>query len=86
MPLCRTSQHLLNVEVKVTLRLTVSQSVSMSWYRAPLWDLQPDIISCRNVAVLYLWDTLSDERMGLQFAVKKWYHSNGYILYVWLRV
>jgi hypothetical protein len=27
------------------------QSVSMSWYRAPLWDLRPDITSCRNVAV-----------------------------------
>jgi hypothetical protein len=27
------------------------QSVSMPWYRAPLWDLRPDIISCRNVAV-----------------------------------
>jgi hypothetical protein len=38
-------------EVEVTLRLTVSQSVSMSWYRVPLWDLWPDIISCRNVAV-----------------------------------
>jgi hypothetical protein len=23
----------------------------MSWYRVPLWDLRPDIISCRNVAV-----------------------------------
>jgi hypothetical protein len=21
----------------------------MSWYRAPLWDLRPDITSCRNV-------------------------------------
>jgi hypothetical protein len=30
---------------------TDSQSVSMSWYRAPLWDLRPDIISCRNVVV-----------------------------------
>jgi uncharacterized protein (DUF2252 family) len=44
-----------SVEVEVTLRLTVSQSVSqsvsMSLYRAPLWDLQPDITSCRNVAV-----------------------------------
>jgi hypothetical protein len=28
-----------------------SQSVNMSWYRVPLWDLRPDIISCRNVAV-----------------------------------
>jgi hypothetical protein len=23
----------------------------MSWYRVPLWDLRPDIISCWNVAV-----------------------------------
>jgi hypothetical protein len=30
---------------------TDGQSVSMSWYRALLWDLRPDIISCRNVAV-----------------------------------
>jgi hypothetical protein len=30
---------------------TDSQLVSMSWSRAPLWDLRPDIISCRNVAV-----------------------------------
>jgi hypothetical protein len=25
------------------------QSVCMYWYRVPLWDLRPDIISCRNV-------------------------------------
>jgi hypothetical protein len=30
---------------------TGSQSANMSWYRVPLWDLRPDIISCRNVAV-----------------------------------
>jgi hypothetical protein len=30
---------------------SVSQSVSMSWHRAPLWHLRPDITSCRNVAV-----------------------------------
>jgi hypothetical protein len=30
---------------------TDSQSVSQSWYRVPLRDLWPDIISCRNVAV-----------------------------------
>jgi hypothetical protein len=45
----------LQEEKEVTLRLTVSQSViksvSMSWYRAPLWDLRPDITSCRNVTV-----------------------------------
>jgi hypothetical protein len=30
---------------------TDGQSVSISWYRAPLLDLWPDITSCRNVAV-----------------------------------
>jgi hypothetical protein len=32
-------------------RLSDGQSVSMSWYRARLWDLRPDTIFCRNVAV-----------------------------------
>jgi hypothetical protein len=45
------SEHILEVEVEVILRLTVGRSVSMSWYRAPLWDLRPDITSYRNVAV-----------------------------------
>jgi hypothetical protein len=27
------------------------RSVSQSWYRSPLWDLRPDVTSCRNVAV-----------------------------------
>jgi hypothetical protein len=34
---------------------TDSQSVRMSWYWAPLWDLQPDITSFQNVAVWNLW-------------------------------
>jgi hypothetical protein len=53
------TQPALPHEVEVTLRLMVSQSVSqsvsqyvsMSWYRAPLYDLRPDITSCRKVAV-----------------------------------
>jgi hypothetical protein len=32
------------------------RSISMSWYRAPLWDLRLYITSCRNVAV---WNLLS---------------------------
>jgi hypothetical protein len=35
----------------------------MPWCRAPLWDLRPDITSCRYVAV---WNL----RTGLQFAVQ----------------
>jgi hypothetical protein len=30
---------------------SVSQSVSMSWYREPLWCLRSDITSCPNAAV-----------------------------------
>jgi hypothetical protein len=37
---------------------TDSQSVSLSWYRAPLWDLRPEITSCRNVAVWNLWSCI----------------------------
>jgi hypothetical protein len=42
-----------DVKVKVTLRLTVSQSVSQSWCRAP--------------EVLSWWGALSDEKTGLSF-------------------
>jgi hypothetical protein len=52
-------------------------SVSMSWYRAPLWDLRPDITSCRNVAVWNLRSLgrPSDERSRLQFAVSGSYFT-----------
>jgi hypothetical protein len=52
--LCKLSQ------VKVTLRLTVSQSVSLG--------VEPHIIYYSlTVTVLFLWDALSDERTGLSF-------------------
>jgi hypothetical protein len=37
---------------------TDGRSASISWYRAPLWDLRPDITSCRNVAVCNLWSCI----------------------------
>jgi hypothetical protein len=46
---------------------SVSQSALVS---KSLWNLWPDISSCRKVAVLSLWGALSDERTGLQFAVQ----------------
>jgi hypothetical protein len=48
----------------------------MSWCRAPLWDLRSDtyyfllVCCCLKFAVLFLWGALSDEKMGLQFAVQ----------------
>jgi hypothetical protein len=55
-------------QVKVTLRLTVSQSVSKSWCRAPSWT-HDQIFSYNylTVTVLFLWGALSDEGTGLSF-------------------
>jgi hypothetical protein len=53
------------VKVKVMLRPTV-QSASLSWNKAPIWGLRPDLY-CQTVAGLLMWDALSDERMGLSF-------------------
>jgi hypothetical protein len=45
-------------KVEVTLRLPISQSVSMSWYRAPLWHLRPDV-TCPRSKLLYDWQSVS---------------------------
>jgi hypothetical protein len=55
----------LQVKVKVTLRLTVSQPVSHGV--GPIWSSWPDIYYCLTVTVLFLWGALSDERTGLSF-------------------
>jgi hypothetical protein len=49
-------------EVKVTLRLTVSQSVSQSvLVSSPVWGSWPDIYYFLTATVLFLWGALSDE-------------------------
>jgi hypothetical protein len=55
------SRNQSQVKVKVTLRLTVSQSVS------PGVEPQPEIYYSSTVTVLFLWGVLSDERTGLSF-------------------
>jgi hypothetical protein len=55
-----TTARQVKVRVKVTLRLTVSQSVGLRVE-------PPDIDYCLTVRVLFLWGDLSDERMGLSF-------------------
>jgi hypothetical protein len=49
------------------LRQTV-QSASLSWNKAPIWGLGPDLYYCQTVADLLMWGALSDERTGLLFA------------------
>jgi hypothetical protein len=43
---------------------TDSQSASLSWCQAPIWDLRPDFF-CLTVASLLMWGAFSDERTGL---------------------
>jgi hypothetical protein len=47
---------------------TDGQSASLSWNKAPIWGLRPDLYYCQTVAVLLMWGALSDERTGLSFA------------------
>jgi hypothetical protein len=53
---------------------SVSQPVCVSWCRAP-W---PNISSCLKITVLFMWDTLSEERTGLLF-VRVTVSSNKFI-------
>jgi hypothetical protein len=53
---CGTCDQILFPVGMLLSEFSVNQSVSMSWYRTPLWDLRPDITCCRNVAV---WNLLS---------------------------
>jgi hypothetical protein len=60
------------VEVEVTFRLTVSQYVLVSSTLVGLATRYYFLSECccSKVAALFLWDSLSDERAGLQFAVQ----------------
>jgi hypothetical protein len=57
------------VKVKVMLLPTVSRSVgqsaSLSWHKAPIWGLRPDLYNCMTVAVLLMWGAHSEEKKGL---------------------
>jgi hypothetical protein len=40
----------------------------LSWNKAPIWGLEPDIYYRQTAAGLLTWGALSDERTGLSFA------------------
>jgi hypothetical protein len=46
---------------------TDGQSASVSWNKAPIWGLRPDLYYCQTVAGLLMWSALSDERTDLSF-------------------
>jgi hypothetical protein len=41
---------------------------SLSWNKAPVWGLRPDIYYCLTVAGLLMWGAISDEITDLSFA------------------
>jgi hypothetical protein len=47
---------------------TDGQLASLSWNKALIWGLRPDLYYCLTVAGLFMWGVLSDERTGLSFA------------------
>jgi hypothetical protein len=48
---------------------TDGQPASLSWNKAPIWGLRPDLYYCQTVAGLLMWDALSEERTGLSFTI-----------------
>jgi hypothetical protein len=46
-------------------RRPVGQSASLSWNKAPIWGLGPDLYYCLTVTGFLMWGALSDERTGL---------------------
>jgi hypothetical protein len=48
---------------------TDGRSASLSWNKAPIWGLRPDLYYCLTFAGLLMWGALTDERTGLSFAI-----------------
>jgi hypothetical protein len=48
---------------------TDGQSAKLSWNKAPIWGLRPDIYYRRTVAGLLMWGARSEERTGLSFTI-----------------
>jgi hypothetical protein len=48
---------------------TDGQSASLSWNKASIWGLRPDLYYCQTVACFLMWGALSDERTGLPFTI-----------------
>jgi hypothetical protein len=48
--------------------MTDGQLASLSWNKAPIRGLRPDLYNCQKVAGFLMWGALSDERTHLSFA------------------
>jgi hypothetical protein len=48
---------------------TDDQPASLSWNKAPIWGLRPDLYYCLTVAGFLILGALSNERTGLSFTI-----------------
>jgi hypothetical protein len=48
---------------------TDGESASLSWNKASVWVLRPDLYYYQSVASLLMWEALSDQRTGLSFTI-----------------
>jgi hypothetical protein len=48
---------------------TDGQPANLSWKKALIWGLRPDLDYCLTVAGLLIWGAFSDKRTGLPFAI-----------------
>jgi hypothetical protein len=48
--------------------MTDGGSACLSWNKAPIWVLRPDLYYCQTVAGLLMWGAFFDEATGLSFA------------------
>jgi hypothetical protein len=65
--------------------MTDGQLASLSWNKAPIWDLQPDFYYCHRVAGLLVWGALPDERTDLLFTIAAGphQHSHSWVQVLW---
>jgi hypothetical protein len=57
-------------ELSLSLYVTTDgQSASLTWNKAPIWGLRPDLFYRRTVAGLLMWGALSDGRTCLSFTI-----------------
>jgi hypothetical protein len=57
----------LKYETSKSYITTDGQSASLSWNKAPIWGLRPDLYYSQTVEGLLVWGALFGERTGLSF-------------------
>jgi hypothetical protein len=63
---------------------TDGQPASLTWNKAPIWGLRPNLDYCLTVASLLICCALSDERTGLSFAIATGARQRSHFWVLWV--